>query len=477
MRSKINISAMDIGKIPPQAVDLESALLGAMLLESNCIDNVLAIVKAESFYRDENQKIFTAITELRSKSKPVDLLTVTDKLRSMQVLDEIGGPVYVTGLTRLVSGSAHAEFHAKIVHQCFIKRELIRFSSELQTNAFDESYDVEDILNDASLGINKLSNEMVVENAELLKDLLRLRLKEIENIAAHPEKLIGVPSGLTKLDRLTGGWQKTDLIIIAARPSMGKTSLSFNKFAIDAASFGIPTAFFSLEMSKGQVTDKSITSTVNISPNSLRIGKIADYQWEEIDYKLKKIEDIPLFIDDTPAITLLQLRSKVTRLLRKNKLGLVIVDYLQLMNGKQKGINREQEIAGLTSGLKTLAKETGIPIIALSQLSREVEKRGDKRPQLSDLRESGAIEQDADLVIFIHRPEKYGETEDKEGNSTKDLIELILAKHRNGPVGAIDIYTNEFCSQFRDYKDETIRPIDKNIVNNNFYESKDEPPY
>jgi replicative DNA helicase len=468
---------LDFGKIPPQAVEFEEFVLGAMMLESRCIDNILAIVKPESFYKDEHQKIFTAILNLKAKSKPVDLMTVTNELRSMKVLDEVGGPVYVSGLTSKVAGSAHAEFHARIIQQCFIKRELIRYASEIQSLAFDESIDLDDLLNEASLELNRLSNETVVENAELLKDLLTSRLREIEAISAHPDKLIGVPSGLTKLDRMTGGWQKTDLIIIAARPSMGKTSLSFNQFAIDAASFGIPTAFFSLEMSKPQITDKSITSQANISPSSLRTGKLMDYEWELLDYKTKKLYDIPLFIDDTPALSLLQLRSKVTHLLRKNKLGLVIIDYLQLMNGKQKGINREQEVSGLTSGLKALAKETNVPIIALSQLSREVEKRGDKRPQLSDLRESGAIEQDADLVIFIHRPEKYGETEDYNGNSTAGLVELILAKHRNGPVGTINIYTNEYCSQFTDEKETEIQPLPAGlkVEPDKFYEPKSEP--
>jgi replicative DNA helicase len=473
------IHDLDLGKIPPQAIDFEEFVLGAMMLEPRCIDNILAILKPESFYKDCHQKIFSAILTLKTDHKPVDMITVTNELRSMKALDEIGGPVFVSQLTMKVAGSAHAEFHARIIQQCFIKRELIRYSSEIQAKAFDESIDLDDLLNEASLELNRLSNETVVENAELLKDLLKSRLKEIEAIAAHPDKLIGVPSGLTKLDRMTGGWQKTDLIIIAARPSMGKTSLSFNQFAIDAASFGIPTAFFSLEMSKPQITDKSITSQANISPSTLRTGKLMDYEWELLDYKTKKLYDIPLFIDDTPALTLLQLRSKVTHLLRKNKLGLVIIDYLQLMNGKQKGINREQEIAGITAGLKALAKEINIPIIALSQLSRDVEKRGgSKRPQLSDLRESGAIEQDADLVIFIHRPERYGEMEDENGNSTINLVELILAKHRNGPVGTINIYTNEYCSQFTDEKEPDIKPIEKTFkVNPNEFTEANERPF
>lgn len=466
-KQSVNIN-YDLGKVPPQAIEFEQAVLGAMMLESRCTDNILSIIKPESFYKDEHQKIFSAIVELRAKSKAIDLLTVTEQLRAMKTLDEVGGPVYVTQLTSSVSSAAHSEFHARVIQDKFIMRELIRLGSELTGLAYDESNDCEDLLTEFTLSLNKLTNETHVENAELLRSLLSKRLLEIEEVKNNPGKLIGVPSGLTSLDRLTGGWQKTDLIILAARPSMGKTSLALN-FALEATNFKFPVAFFSQEMSKAQLTDKSISYVADISPADLRSGKILEYQWQQIDNKLRRIEDNKLFIDDTPALTLLQLRAKVAKLLKFN-IGLVVIDYLQLMNGKAKGLNRDQEIGELTRGIKQLAKETGIPFIVLSQLSREVEKRSIKRPQLSDLRESGNIEQDADLVLFIFRPEYYGIMEDENGNSLQGVTELIIAKHRNGPIGFVNLYTNEYCSKFTDERNEQIKPLQ---VHTDFYEPRE----
>jgi len=459
---------IDLGKIPPQATDVESSVLGAMLIDSKCIDDILAILKPESFYKEEHKKIFTAISELRKETRSIDLLTVTEKLRSLKTLDEVGGPLYVTKLTSEVASSRHSEYHARIVQDMFIKRELIRIGSELAGKAYDESNNSDELLVSHTLELNRLTCESNVENAETLENLLKERLNEIEEISKNSQLLVGVTSGLQKVDRLTGGWQKTDLIILAARPSMGKTSLALF-FAMQAIRSKKPTAFFSLEMSKKQITDKAISNKVDISPSELRTGKIYDYQWEQMAFKLSGIGEELFHIDDTPALTLIQLRAKVTRLL-KHGIKLVIIDYLQLMNARAKGLNRDQELGELTRGIKSLAKETNIPFIVLSQLNRSVEQRSDKRPQLSDLRESGNIEQDADIVSFIHRPERYGQTENENG-STEGLVELIFSKHRNGPVGIVNIYTNEYCSNFKDEKNEQLQPVS---VRSDFYEPKNE---
>lgn len=420
-------------------------MLGAMLMDRRCVDNVLSILKPESFYRDSHQKICAAIVSLISQNKPVDILTVTEELRKSRELEEVGGPMYVTGLTSKIAGTSHAEYHAAVIQDMYIKRELIRISSEIQSQSFDESNDSEEILSFANLELNNVHNLANIENAEILKHLISERVKQIEEISKNENKLLGVPSGLIKLDRITGGWQKTDLIIIAARPSVGKTS--FTLFcALEAASLHYQCAFFSLEMSKMQLVDKSLSYSTDISPATIRTGKM---NWTELENGIGRCINLPLYIDDTPALTLMQLRTKITRLLRDG-IKAVYIDYLQLMNGKSKGLNRDQEIGELTGGIKAIAKECNIPIILLSQLNRAADG---KRPMLSNLRESGNIEQDADIVIFLHRPDMNDE------NGDKTHTEIIIAKHRNGPVGMIDAYSNEFLSRYYDQKPNTYEPF------------------
>ncbi len=471
-RSELSNSG-HLGRIPPQAIDLEEAVLGAMLLESGCIDTVLAILKPESFYKLENQIIYRAIKELKDINRPVDLLTVTNQLKKSGKIEEVGGPVYVTGLTSTVASSAHVDVHAMIVQDKFIQRELIRISSEILTMAYDESEDPLDIISNFNLNISNLLADNQVENAVHIQIPLKARLAEIEQISKNKEKLIGIPSGLSNLDRSTAGWQNSDLIIIAARPSQGKTAFSLFS-SLQSSSYGFPVAFFSLEMSKPQLIDRALSTMSNISPLKIRTGRIEDHEWEQIEYLgVRKLENLPFYIDDTPALSLTQLRAKVMQLYKKHKIKLVVIDYLQLMRGE--GDNREQEISSISRGLKALAKEVNIPIIALSQLNRAADG---KRPVLSNLRESGAIEQDADMVIFIHRPEKYGQMTDENSRSTKGLVELIIDKQRNGPTGFSECYTNDYCTRFVEHQSELM---DLNKPVRSFHEvdrdSSNECPY
>lgn len=435
------------GIIPPQAIEIETAVLGAMLLQPSCVDTALSILKPESFYNQDNQIIFRAIMDMRSQGKVIDMLTVTEYLKKVGKLEAIGGEYHLAILTNKVASASHLENHSRIVQDKFIQRELIRISIEVQDKAYNDLEDPLDIITKLNLDINNLLSENQVEGVEPIREILKDRIREIETISKHKSELIGIPSGLTILDRSTGGWQNSDLVIIAARPSQGKTAFSLYT-GLQAASFKYPVAFFSLEMSKPQLIDRALSSMTAISPLMIRSGRM---DWQELEVGIGKLENLPFYIDDTPALTITKLRAKIMQAVKRFGIKLVIIDYLQLMIGD--GDNREQEISSISRGLKTLAKETRIPVIALSQLNRAADG---KRPILSNLRESGAIEQDADLVIFIHRPEKYGVQTDDNGNSTKGLCELIIDKHRNGPCGLITCYTNEFCTRFANIFDELI---------------------
>jgi replicative DNA helicase len=445
-------------RIPPHDIDMEMAVLGALMLEPTRIDAILPILKPESFYRPEHQTIYTAIKSMMADGKRVDILTVTDHLRKSGELDDIGGPVFVTGLTSRVASASHVEQHAYIVQDLYIQRELIGISANISSMAYDGD-DPLDIISAFQSRIDSILTENQPGHTEHISELIRRRVVEIERIATHKTELIGIPSGLTSLDRKTGGWQNSDLIIIAGRPSQGKTAFALFS-AIQSATFGFPVAIFSLEMSKNQLTDRAFSTMTALSPLDIRSGRM---EWPELESGIGKLERLPVFIDDTPALTLVQLRSKVMQL-KKHRIALVVVDYLQLMRGD--GNNREQEISSISRGLKAIAKEMNVPVIALSQLNRMADG---KRPVLANLRESGAIEQDADVVVFIHRPEKYGQETTDDGASTRGLCELIIDKHRNGPTGLVTCYVNEYCTQFGTepfmaWQNETREPV------RNFYE-------
>jgi replicative DNA helicase len=456
---KISDSSMDYGRIPPQAVELEEAVLGAIMLERDAVLSVLDILKKESFYKESHQKIYQAIVDLSSKQKAIDILTVTEELRRKKDLEEIGGPLFITQLTSKVASAAHLEFHARIIQQKYIQRELIRVSSTIQKLAFDETIDVDDLLDQAENDLFQIAEGNIKRETSKINVLITDAIHQIEEAAKREDHLSGVPSGFTKLDRLTSGWQKSDLIIIAGRPSMGKTAFVLTMARNIAVDLGRPVAFFSLEMASMQLVTRLIVSETELPSNRIRNGRLEDYEWKQLEYKIKSLVDAPIFIDDTPAISIFELRAKCRRLKVQYNVELIIIDYLQLMTGSGdvKG-SREQEVSTISRALKSIAKELNVPVIALSQLNRSVELRsGNKRPQLSDLRESGAIEQDADLVIFLHRPEKYDLFEDEKGNSLIGIAEVILAKHRNGPVGELSLRFKDEYAKFVEL--DALQPI------------------
>lgn len=433
---KSTLISLEKGKIPPQAIDLEEVVLGAMMIDKKGVDEVIDILSAEAFYKDSHKHIFEAIFKLFENSEPIDLLTVSSQLKKDAKLDLVGGDFYLISLTQRVSSSAHIEFHARIILQKYIQRSLIKISNEIIEEAYDETKDVFDLLDNAEAKLYEVTQGNVKKSTETAQSLVIQAKKKIEEIS-NKEGMSGIPTGFTKLDRLTSGWQPSDLIIIAARPGMGKTALTLTMARNIAVESNIPVAFFSLEMSSVQLITRLISSETNLSSEKLRTGKLEKHEWEQLNVKVKTLEKAPLFIDDTPSLSIFDLRAKARRLASQYGIKMIMIDYLQLMTagGSQKGGNREQEISTISRNLKALAKELSIPVIALSQLSRAVETRGgSKRPLLSDLRESGAIEQDADIVSFIYRPEYYkiDEWDDDDRSPTEGQGEFIVAKHRNG---------------------------------------------
>jgi len=433
---KSTLISLEKGKIPPQAIDLEEVVLGAMMIDKKGVDEVIDILSADAFYKESHKHIFEAIFKLFENSEPVDLLTVSSQLKKDQKLDLIGGDFYLISLTQRVSSSAHIEFHARIILQKYIQRSLIKISSEIIEEAYDETKDVFDLLDNAEAKLYEVTQGNVKKSTETAQSLVIQAKKKIEEIS-NKEGMSGIPSGFDRLDKLTSGWQPSDLIIVAARPGMGKTAFTLTMARNVAVNTNIPVAFFSLEMSSVQLITRLISSETGLSSEKLRTGKLEKHEWEQLNVKVKTLEKAPLFIDDTPSLSIFDLRAKARRLASQYGIKMIMIDYLQLMTagGSQKGGNREQEISTISRNLKALAKELSIPVIALSQLSRAVETRGgSKRPLLSDLRESGAIEQDADIVSFIYRPEYYkiDEWDDEERSPTEGQGEFIVAKHRNG---------------------------------------------
>ena len=433
---KSTLISLEKGKIPPQAIDLEEVVLGAMMIDKKGVDEVIDILSPEAFYKDSHKYIFEAIFRLFENSEPVDLLTVSSQLKKDEKLDLVGGDFYLISLTQRVSSSAHIEFHARIILQKFIQRSLIKISNEIIEEAYDETKDVFDLLDNAEAKLYEVTQGNVKKSTETAQSLVIQAKKKIEDIS-NKEGLSGIPTGFDKLDKLTSGWQPSDLIIVAARPGMGKTALTLTMARNIAVDFNQAVAFFSLEMSSVQLITRLISSETGLSSEKLRTGKLEKHEWEQLNVKVKRLEKAPLFIDDTPSLSIFDLRAKARRLKSQYDIKVIMIDYLQLMTagGNQKGGNREQEISTISRNLKALAKELNVPVIALSQLSRAVETRGgSKRPLLSDLRESGAIEQDADIVSFIYRPEYYkiDEWDDEERSPTEGQGEFIVAKHRNG---------------------------------------------
>jgi replicative DNA helicase len=437
-----DMSNMVFGKVPPQAPALEEAVLGAMMLEKDAVSVVIEILRAESFYVEAHSLIYEAISRLFEKSQPVDLLTVTEELRVKGDLERIGGPYYLVELTNRVSSSANVEYHARIVAQKHLQRELIRISTETIRDAYEDTTDVFDLLDRSENNLFKITEQNLSRGYLTMGTLMNKAIKQLEELSTRQDGLTGVPTGFVALDRLTNGWQSSDLIIMAARPGMGKTAFTLALARNAAVDFNFPVAFFSLEMSALQLVNRIIAMETEISQDKIRSGKLQDFEWQQMHSAVERLSEVPIFIDDTPGIGIFELRAKCRRLKMQHDIKLIMIDYLQLMTGggDQKGGNREQEISQISRSLKGLAKELNVPVIALSQLSRAVETRGgSKRPMLSDLRESGAIEQDADIVSFIYRPEYYDILEDEQGNSLKGVAEIIVAKHRNGSLDTVKL--------------------------------------
>lgn len=444
------------GKLPPQAIDLEMAVLGAMMLEQSAVNAAIDILKPESFYKEAHAHIFEAIIDLFQQSEPIDILTVKNRLLSKAVLEIAGGAAYVQSLTTRVASTANVEQHARIVAQKHIQRELIRVSNEIMKDAYEESTDVFDLLDKAEANLFQVAEGNIRKSYDNMTNLVREAITNIEAAIKNKDGVSGVPSGFTELDRLTGGWQRSDMIVLAARPGMGKTAFVLSMARNMAVDHGVPVAVFSLEMAGVQLVQRLIASETALSAEKLRKGTLEDYEYQQLHQRIGKLSKAPIFIDDTPALSIFELRAKCRRLKAQHGIDMVIIDYLQLMTagGDGKG-NREQEISSISRSIKSIAKELNVPIIALSQLSRSVETRGgDKRPLLSDLRESGAIEQDADIVAFIYRAEYYGYTSPDEhprGLDPRGLGELIIAKHRNGALETINLRFIGHLAKFANY--------------------------
>ncbi len=444
---------LEHGKVPPQAVDLEEAVLGAMMIEQDAVAAVIDILKPEVFYKEAHQKIFSAIFRLFGKSEPIDILTVTNELKSSGELEMVGGPYYITMLTSRIASAANVEYHARILIQKYIQRELIHISSDIIKDAYEDTTDVFDLLDKAEQGLFNVSESNLRRNFEDMPSLIKQAIEDIENAKNSDTHFRGIPSGYAELDRVTTGWQKSDLIILAARPAMGKTAFALSMARNIAVDFDIPVAVFSLEMSAVQLVTRLISSESELPATRLKKGELADHEWHQLNTRIQSLANAKIFIDDTPALSVFELRAKCRRLKQQHDIQMVFIDYLQLMTlGRDTRGNREQEISTISRSLKALAKELNVPVLTLSQLSRNVENRtgAAKRPILSDLRESGAIEQDADIVMFIYRPEYYGLDSTEDGTPTEGLAEIIIAKHRNGPTANVNL---KFIAQYAKFSD------------------------
>lgn len=463
---------IETGKLQPQSVDLEEAVLGALMLEKNAITVISDILKPESFYKESHQLIFTAIRTLFSNAQPIDILTVTAELRKQAQLEIVGGAYYITSLTNRVASAANIEYHARIIAQKFIQRELIRISTEIQRESFEDSADAFELLDSAERKLFEVSQGNIKRDYKQMNHIVREAIRDIEGLKDKQGGLTGVPSGFTKLDRITSGFQKSDLIILAARPGMGKTAMVLSLARNASLNSEVPRgiAIFSLEMSNKQLVTRMISGETEIPGEKLKRGTLAEHEWQQLNTKVARLAEAPIFIDDTPALSVFELRSKCRRLKEQNNVELIVIDYLQLMRGddsNNKNGNREQEVSYISRSLKALAKELDVPVIALAQLSRASEKRGAAAiPMLSDLRESGSIEQDADMVMFIYRPEYYGISEFEDGSSTHGIAELHIAKHRNGSLDQVRLrFVHEF-TKFKDLEEHDFGQLDPSPFGN-----------
>lgn len=452
-----DMSSLVYGKVAPQVHELEAAVLGAIMLEPQALADVIEICQTpECFYSDANQRIYGAIRRMFDNGTRIDFMTVCEELRKTSELEMVGGSFYVTSLTRDVVSSANIIEHARIVIEKYIMRELIRMSGDVISKAYEDSTDVFDLLDKAESNLFEITDKHLRRNFASISTIIATTLEEIEEQSKRKSDLTGVPSGFTDLDKITAGWQKTDLIILAARPAVGKTAFALN-LALNAAMHPEPkpVALFSLEMSVGQIVKRMLSCVTDVSLEKITKGSLTDTDLRMLNERMKKLASAPIFLDDQAALNIFELRAKARRLKQKHDIGMIIIDYLQLMSGGDGtgNTNREQEISKISRDLKQLAKELQIPIMALSQLNRNIESRSseNRTPQLSDLRESGAIEQDADMVMFLYRPEYYDQPGENVDNANAGLTELSIAKHRNGKTGVVKIKAELSYQRFTDW--------------------------
>ena len=451
-----------LGHLQPQAIEIEKAVLGALMIDKDAYAIVCEILRPESFYEPRNQMVYTAIRDLSMDEKPVDMLTVADQLAKSGKLEQVGGPGYIAELSSGVATSANIEYHANIIAQKSLARQLISFASSIQTKAFDETIDVEDLMQEAEGSLFELSQHNMKKDYTAIDPVIAQAVKGIQDAAKNTDGLTGVSTGYFKLDDITSGWQASDLVIIAGRPAMGKTSFALSMAKNIAADLRTPMAFFSLEMSNVQLVNRLISNACEIQGSKILNGQLQRDEWERLDKNINNLLGAPLYVDDTPGLSVFELRTKARRLVREHGIKLIMIDYLQLMNANgMRFSSRQEEVSTISRSLKGLAKELNIPILALSQLNRGVESREGlegKRPQLIDLRESGAIEQDADMVLFVHRPEYYHIYQDDNGRDLHGMAQIIIAKHRKGATGDVLL---TFRGEFTRFEN----PEDKNIDN------------
>jgi len=443
----------NLRKIPPQNLEAESSVLGGILLENEAVNLVLELLRPDDFYRESHRKIFRAMIELSDRSEPIDLITLSEFMKSRNDLEAVGGTAYLASLADFVPTAANISYYARIVREKSILRSLISTATDIATRGYEDQGNVEEFLDTAEKVIFEISEKKVKASFVAVGDMIKDTLKTVEKLYERKEMVTGVPTGYDDLDRLTAGLQPADLIVVAGRPSMGKTAFSLN-IATNAAFAGTGVAVFSLEMAKEQLVLRMLCSEARVDNSKIRSGYLGERDFPKLANAAGRLHEAPIYIDDTPAISILELRAKARRLVRDRtkKVGLIVVDYLQLMRGMGTANNREQEISEISRSLKALAKELHVPVIAISQLNRRVEDRGDKRPLMSDLRESGAIEQDADVIMFIYRDEVYNPKSDNKG-----IAEVIVAKQRNGPIDTVEL---TFLSEFTRFENYTVREED-----------------
>lgn len=456
-----------LGRLQPQELEFEKSVLGALLLEKDAYSLISDILTPESFYDPRNQKVYSAISKLHVAQHPVDILTVVEQLRTDGTFDEVGGVAYLSSLTQNIVSSSHIEYHARVIAQKSTARELISYSANVQDKAFDPTQDIDELMQEAEGSLFKLSQKKLKKDYQQIDSVITEAYEMLHKAAERTDGMSGIASGFHALDRMTSGWQNSDLVILAARPAMGKTAFALSMAKNIAVDQNIPVALFSLEMSNVQLINRVIVNTCEIKGEKIKSGQLEDYEWAQLDNKIKDLIGKPMFVDDTPSLSVFELRTKARRLVKEHGVKLIMIDYLQLMNASGMSFgSRQEEVSTISRSLKGLAKELNIPILALSQLNRGVENRpggentlDSKRPQLSDLRESGAIEQDADMVIFIHRPEYYHLYKDENGNDLRGKAVIIIAKHRNGAVGDVLLSFKGQYARFENPDEETATPL------------------